>query len=96
MRPVLPGDLVAAGRALLAAPPGERAGLARRLLRDADAADRFRKRLGRAHPEWGNGTLMAAALARPVAPEPRLDAPDYLRCQIEMLSALLERRRTGR
>jgi hypothetical protein len=33
----------------------------RRLIDRADAADRYRRRTRRAHPLWGNGTLMAAA-----------------------------------
>lgn len=37
----------------------------RRLLAEAEPADRFRLREGRLHPAFGNGTLMAAALARP-------------------------------
>ncbi|OOY12605.1 hypothetical protein BMG00_01780 [Thioclava marina] len=35
-----------------------------RLFDEAHAADLYRKRLGRLHPIWGDGTLMAAALGR--------------------------------
>ncbi|WGW02523.1 DUF7742 family protein [Tropicibacter oceani] len=93
MRPVLPGDVSAAARALLAVPASARGGLARRLVLQADAADRYRRRLGKAHPFWGNGTLMAAALGRGAArDEPRLDDPDYAECFIAVLNALLDRR----
>lgn len=91
MRPVLPGDVSAAARALLRVPSVARPALARRMLQEADAADCYRRRFRRAHRDWGNGTLMAAALARPAGPEPRLDDPDYLDCQFVMLEALLTR-----
>ncbi len=91
MSPVLPGDLIAAARALLPAPPEARPEIARRMITEADAADRYRRRFRKAHRDWGNGTLMAAALARPVAPEPRLDDPDYLDCLFQIFTALTER-----
>lgn len=89
MRPILPGDLSAAARALLCVPPAARGTMARRLLQEADAADRYRRRFRRAHAFWGNGTLRAAALARKVKDEPRLDDPDYLDCQFKMFEALM-------
>ncbi|MBN7785262.1 hypothetical protein JYP51_10045 [Ponticoccus gilvus] len=91
MRPVLPGDVSAAARALLAVAPEGRAALAQRLLTEAAAADRYRRRFRRAHPDWGNGTLRAAALAHPVAAEPRLDDRDHLDCQFLVIEALLAR-----
>ncbi|WP_417721222.1 hypothetical protein [Salipiger sp.] len=95
MKPVMHGDLVAAARALLAAAPGARWRLARDLVARADAADRFLDRHGRVHPEWGNGTLMAAALVLPLAPEPRIDQPVYADCMILVLEALRARRLAG-
>ncbi|MDO6586059.1 hypothetical protein Q4543_11045 [Salipiger sp. 1_MG-2023] len=88
MRPVLHGDLVAAARALLCVPREQRWRVARDLVAQADVADRYRRRLGRVHPGWGNGTLMAAALGRPCAPERRLDDPDYTDCLILALEAV--------
>ena len=88
MRPVLPGDLSAAARALLTVPSCARPSLAHSLLEQAEAADRYRRREGRAHPLWGNGSLQSAALARRVSPEPCLDDPEYLDCQIAVLEAL--------
>ncbi len=70
MRPVLPGDLDRAVGALLAVPNAERAELAADLVRTARIADLYRKRLGRVHPTWGDGSLMAAAMARPRQPLP--------------------------
>lgn len=55
-------DLVAAARVLSGHPPAARAALADRLLAEAHAADQYRKRLGRPHPDWGNGSLMGRAL----------------------------------
>ncbi len=90
MRPVLPGDVSAAVRALLAVAPEGRAALAQRLVTEA-AADRYRRRFRRGHPDWGHGTLWAAALAHPVAAEPRLDDRDHLDCQFLVIEALLAR-----
>ena len=91
MRRVLHGDVTAAARALLAAPPAGRAGLLARLLAEAEAADAYRLATGRAHPRWGTGSLMSAALARPVAREPFLDDPDYAACLIQVFAALVAR-----
>jgi hypothetical protein len=91
MRPVLHGDVAVAGRVLLAAPPPARAALLARMLREADLADAWRQTTGRAHPVWGGGSLMAAAMARPRAPEPFLDDPDYAACLALVFEALVAR-----
>jgi len=88
MRPVLHGDVSCAARALLAAQPGARAALCRRMLCEAEAADRFRLRHARLHPRWGNGSLMAAARHYPMADEPDFDDPVYRRCFVMVLQAL--------
>lgn len=92
MRPVLMGDVIAAARALRASSPDQRVALAHELVRAAHAADRCRRRTGRGVRGLGNGSLMAAALARPHVAEPRLGDADYLRCLIVVLQVLLERR----
>ncbi|WP_425101189.1 hypothetical protein [Tropicibacter sp. S64] len=93
MRPVLHGDVSAAARVLLMVPACAREALARRLVTQAEAADRYRKRLGKAHPFWGNGTLMAAALGwGRLPPERRLDDPDFAECFVAVLEALRGRR----
>ncbi|MES2433419.1 MAG: hypothetical protein V4586_06285 [Pseudomonadota bacterium] len=61
MRRCLPGDMFEAA-SLLAASTDPLA-LINRLADQADAAHRYAKRFGRAHPTWGNGSLMARALA---------------------------------
>lgn len=89
MRPVQHGDVVAAARALLRLPETGRAAALRRMLAQARAADAYRKRLGKAHPEWGNGSLMAVALRGGVPPEPKLDVPDYCRCLVMVFEELV-------
>lgn len=97
MRPVLTGDVSAAARALLSVPQAARAALAERLVAQAEAADRYRKRLGKAHPFWGNGTLMAAALGRgSLPPERRMDDRDYAECFVLVLETLMGRRAADR
>ncbi len=91
MRPVLPGDISAAARALLPVPKAARERLAKMLIKEATAADKYRKKFRRSHAHWGNGTLMAAAMMRPLAQEPRLDDRDYLECQFLIFDALFQR-----
>lgn len=91
MRRVLHGDVTAAGRALLAVAPAARPALLARMLAAADAADTHRRKTGRAHPLWGGGSLMAVALAEPLAPEPFLDEPDYAACLALVFAALVAR-----
>ena len=54
---------MAAAALVAAAAPDQRLGLIRQMLDQADAAHRYAKRFGRPHPVWGNGSLMARALA---------------------------------
>lgn len=90
MRSVLPGDLRAAACALLPVPRAARGAALAALLARAEAADRYRRRLGRAHPAWGDGTLAAAA--GPVPPEPFADDPDYLDALGRVVAVLAARR----
>ncbi|WP_457648937.1 DUF7742 family protein [Profundibacter sp.] len=90
MRPVLHGDVVAAALVLLRLPVLVRRDVMRDMLEQAAAADMYRKRLGKGHPLWGNGSLMAVAMRRERASEPFLDDPDYCRCLITVFSTLLE------
>ena len=92
MRPVLVGDLIAAARVLRAEPAAARDGCIARLIAEADLADRSRKRLGRPHAVYGNGSLMAAALRRRPAPEPFLSDLAYLDALGRVIAALAARR----
>lgn len=91
MKPVLPGDVSAAARALLPVPPDARPALARRLIEAASAADAHCRQTGRAHARWGNGTLMAAAFGWPQGREVCFEDSDFLHCQITVMAALRER-----
>lgn len=92
MRPLLHGDVRDAARALLAVSASLRPCLCRRMIREAEAADRFYKAHGRSHPFWGNGSLMSAARRRMLADEPGFDDPEYCGCFELVLRALIERR----
>nr|WP_255618551.1 hypothetical protein [Roseibaca sp. Y0-43] len=58
-----------------------------RLLARAGVAERHRLRTGRAHPRYGNGTLMA--VAEPQAPMPRAGDRRYLAAQAAVITAVL-------
>lgn len=90
MRPVLPGDVSAAARVLLPVPAEARYATARRLIDEACAADLYRRRHGRAHGRWGNGTLMASAHGHPKGREISFDDPDFLDCQLRVIEALID------
>lgn len=91
MRPVLVGDILAAARVLMALPRGARDGALAEMLAEADLADRFRRRTGRAHPRFGGGCLMAAALARRPGPEPFPADAAFLDALSRVGAALAER-----
>ena len=77
MRPILHSDVRAAARAVLAVSPAARDLFCARLIREADWADRFVRRIGKCHPFWGNGTLSAAASAHGLSAERTFDDPEY-------------------
>lgn len=89
------GDLAAAARAMMAVPEARRGPLLQRLLDEADLADRYRRTSGRAHPVFGNGTLMSAALARPQAHSAAPGDADYLACLAQAIDGVLDRRGRG-
>ncbi|MCC5983897.1 MAG: hypothetical protein JJU42_05990 [Rhodobacteraceae bacterium] len=90
MRSLSQGDIAAAARVLLTRPEAERPVLLRRMLAEAQAADRYRRRHGRVHPGLGNGTLMAAALARGGAAAPDADAIATLRAMAQVIDGVLD------
>lgn len=61
MRGLAQSDLSVAARRLIGLPEVAWEQTVQDLLDRAHAADLYRKRLGRWHPLWGNGTLAAAA-----------------------------------
>lgn len=91
MRRLLHDDVVAAGRLLLSVDKGARRDLLCTIIRRAHWADKYRKRIGRAHPVWGNGSLGdAARLALPQAlpPERCLNDRDFAGCMALVLETL--------
>lgn len=94
MRRVMVGDVLAAAQVLQGLPPAARPGCMVRLLERAHAADMWRKRLGRVHPCWGNGSLMACALVAGAgaAPAPRLNDAEFLSALAVVIAALQARR----
>ncbi len=95
MRPVAPPDLTVVARMLKALPEAGRAGAMQRLISEAEAADRYRKRVGRAHPRWGNGSLEAAARGHALAPEQSFSDTDYLACMAVVLGTVVAHRRAN-
>ena len=89
MRPVLHSDIVAAARVLLALPKEGRLQAMRKMLERAGAADLYRKRFRKHHPDWGNGSLMAVAMRYKMRPEPFMDDLDYCRCLMLVFESLL-------
>lgn len=85
------GDLVAVARHLLRVPPGARGAAVVRIVERAQAADLYRKRHGRAHPCWGDGTLRAVVAGASLPPEPPLSDGRYLQCLIVVLQVLAAR-----
>jgi len=96
MRPILPTDLDIAARVLMTIPKIERRAFVARLIAQADVADRYRKRLGRAHPHYGSGSLMAAALRHDHQAPTRHCNDLYCACLAEVLCGIAEYRTCGR
>ncbi len=78
MRAVLDGDLMALARVVMLWPDARRTDRLQRLLDRVHAADRYCKRFRRAHPCWGNGSILSMALSLPRAKAGPGD-PGYLR-----------------
>lgn len=89
------GDVVAAARALRAVPGRQRAELLRVLMCEAGAAQRHGRATGTNHPDFGDGSLMGAALRHPCVREPELGDRDYCRCLAMVLLAIGRRRGGG-
>ncbi|MGC1504845.1 MAG: hypothetical protein WA782_11990 [Sulfitobacter sp.] len=88
MRSLFYSDVSAAARVLLVTPPAFRGQVCMRMIREAEFADRFVRRIGKLHPKWGNGTLLAVARRRRLGPEPGFDDPEYSACFQYVLAAL--------
>jgi len=91
MRPVLHSDMIAAARAVLAVPEEARPDFCLQIMREAETADKFVRRLGKLHPLWGNGTLMGAARAHGMAPEETFGDLAYCRAFQTVLCGVMAR-----
>lgn len=65
MRPASWADVARLAQWSLDLPRQDRAGAIAQVIAQAQAADRYRKRWRRPHPDWGDGSL-AQALPRPL------------------------------
>ncbi|WP_282157775.1 hypothetical protein [Shimia thalassica] len=59
------------------------------MIEQSHAAHRFFKRFGRAHPLWGDGSLMALAHRHQMRPEPGFANSEYCTCVELVLSELV-------
>jgi hypothetical protein len=94
MRPLLPGDMDYAVRALMAVPSPQRPALALQLIAEADTADRYRKRLHCVHPQFGNGSVMSAASGHRLAQLTDWCDTAYCQALATFLDAVLNRPQT--
>ncbi len=94
MRPVRSDDLLAVLDVLVPLPSAERAAAAQDLIACANTAMEVVRVRKRQHPEWGNGSLMAAALARQGCRKRRrnwsFDDPAVCHATTVFLAALLK------
>ena len=91
LRPIFHGDVVAAARVIYPLEPGQRRRKLSEMITMSSWANRFRKQNGRAHPVWGDGSLMTAALANDPPPEPALDNREYCSCLALVFETLVAR-----
>lgn len=92
MRTVTHGDVVTAARAVRHLSPEAQRGEIMRLLDHAHAADLFRKRTGKPHPFWGNGSLHGA-ISQIHPAEPFLSDKGYLEAMAAVIETLLDWKR---
>lgn len=91
MRPVTHTDVTDAARCLIGLPEYAWPEALGRLVARAHAADLFRKRTGRDHRAWGDGSLSASARANGRLPdEPHLSDRRYIEAFARVLNFLIE------
>ncbi len=82
------GDAAMAARALCGVGPSRRGWLLRRLMLETRRARLHVARTGTAHPIWGDGSIMAAAMRRHPPSETSLGKGDFRICLISVLRTL--------
>ena len=88
MRPVQLADIEVAARVLCGVAANERHAEAEAICQRAKIADKFRKRMGRPHPELGSGTIMSAVRGYPQVARPDQLTPEYLDALIAICTQL--------
>lgn len=89
MRQVLHQDIVALARCLGPVSKACRRKFALVQIGLAHAADLYRIRTGRAHPVYGNGTLMSCLAGLPRGDEATFDNLDFAECMVHALEAVI-------
>lgn len=92
MRAVHLSDLNLAARTLMLVRAQDRSARIAQILDQAHTADKFRKRIGRAHFPYGNGTLAAACQPYPKHTMPNHCDQNYLASMDAVVRGLLARR----
>jgi len=95
MRPIFVGDVLAAARAVAAVEMDERKELCKALFRQAEIADRYTRRVGKPHLDWGRGTLRESAASAPQKGGNSLDEPEFCDCLIVVLEQVRKRPRNS-
>jgi len=88
-------DVIVLARGLAAIVPNERAALAKTRVDETRVADAFRRQTGRAHPDWGDGTLSAAVLLQGATASPCVMTRDFADCLRLALNAAAPLYRTA-
>ena len=86
-------DLHHAACALQCVHRTKRMGFCRELIWRAQVADKYVKRLRKLHPEWGDGSLCAAAIRHQIAGLSQVRSSEFNECLSIFLNVLLEKRR---
>ncbi|MFA8385261.1 MAG: hypothetical protein ACEPO2_06520 [Pelagibaca sp.] len=91
MTPVIYNDVLAAVSVVAAAPPDRQASVMAELIREADLAEMYRLSYRAAHPVFGDGSLIAAALRHDRRGSCSFQSREGLTAWLCVLSALLAR-----
>lgn len=94
MTPVIYNDVLAVVSVLSAAPPERHAEMIMALIREADQAELYRRRYRSAHPVFGDGSLMGAALRHKQRGPVSFGCAEDLTAWIVVLEALKLRHET--
>ena len=89
LRPIAHVDIASVALAIMELGDDVRPKMIFAIFTKSDAADAYRKRFRRAHPLWGNGSLMSVVVVRDLPGEPFFGDPVYCRAFVDVLEALI-------